>query len=49
MVTATVLVQLLDEHGDLEALLGELNQLIEQGRRIEPFRLLWVDDRSEGT
>jgi len=45
---ATVVAQLHDERGDREALLGERDQLIEQGRRIGLFRLLWVDDGTEG-
>ena len=45
---ATVVAQLHDGQGDREALLGERNQLIEQGRRIGLIRLLCVDDRPEG-
>lgn len=44
---ATVMAQLHDEQGDRESLLGERNQLIEQGRRIG-LRSFWVDHRPEG-
>jgi len=37
---ATVVVQLFDERGDRKVLLGESHQPIEQGQRIELFRLL---------
>jgi hypothetical protein len=45
---ATVVAQLHDDEGDREALLGERNQLIEQGERIGLVRLMCVDDRPEG-
>ena len=45
---ASVVAQLHDGRGNREVLLGERNQLIEQGRRIGLIQLLCVDEGPEG-